>query len=55
MRQWAGWGLRPLDLLIGVGGFCFIVVVFLLRLIVAFHCCSPSIHDDVHEFLATFG
>ena len=38
-----------------VGGFCFIVVVFLLRLIVAFHGCSPSIHDDVREFLATFG
>ena len=27
----------------------------MFRLIVAFHCCSPSIHDDVHEFWATFG
>ena len=55
LSQWAGWGLWPLDLPIGVGGFCFIVVVFLLCLIVAFHCCLPSIHDDVHEFWATFG
>ena len=28
---------------------------FLFCLIVAFHCCLPSIHDDVREFLATFG
>ena len=55
MWQWAGWGLWPFDLPIGVGGCCFIVVVVLFRLIVAFHCCSPSIHDDVREFLATFG
>ena len=54
MSQWAGWGLRPLDLPIGVGGFGFIVVVFLLRLIVAFHGCSPSIHDDVREFFGDF-
>ena len=31
--------------------FCLFVGSF--RLIVAFHCCSPSIHDDVREFLTT--
>ena len=34
--------------------FLFYCCCFLLHLIVAFHCCSPSIHDDVHEFWAIF-
>ena len=49
MRQWAGWALWPLHVPIGVGGFGFVL----------FDCCIslllPSIHDDVCEFLATFG
>ena len=51
MWQWTGWGLRPLHVPIGVGGCAFL----LFCLIVAFPCCCLSIHDDVHEFLATFG
>ena len=56
MSQWAGWGLWPLDLPIGVGGFAFVLFCFCF---VSFDCCVslllPSIHDDVREFLATFG
>ena len=48
-------GLRPLDLPIGVGGFVFVLLLFLFL----FDCCVsllfPSIHDDIHEILATFG
>ena len=49
MCQWAGWGLRPLHVPLGAGGFgyCFVILLFSLLF--------PSIHDDVREFLATFG
>ena len=46
MWQWAGWGLQPLHVSIGVGGFLFDCCISLLL---------HSIHDDIHEFLATFG
>ena len=50
-----GLSLRPIRCTRRCRWFCFCFVFVLFCLIVVFHCCLPSIQDDVREFLATFG